>query len=303
MTSNDVKLRLPVFDIDGIAVAVLLCEDPDGHLGLLLTRDPRGTDPTRPRYYTGIESRRSDISPGYRARLAVLGRDLRDLHFNGKRIDARWRTIHITPSPPEWLSPGSTNALLTLNCAPVPPFRFPHWIVSRFVALQFRVWEDITTPELVRVTVMRPGGAERIWLDLGLCTESASASAGAGNAGNAGTADAPNGAPIPHHWSKVTISYEDNYLRHTSVSQTHSCAEHHIDGWAAGTKEFGDADRTVRLSFAPCRRSPATTRVVHVELEGRIYCEMLREANVAFPPPGGRRKGVQVAAAGSASQP
>ena len=83
----------------------------------------------------------------------------------------------------------------------------------------------------------------------------------------------------------------------------HDCAADHVDAWPGGAKTFGNDERTIRLSFAPCRRSPATTLVVHVELEGRIYREMLREANVAFPPPGSRRKNVQVAAAGSVSQP
>ncbi|TBU24884.1 HET-domain-containing protein [Dichomitus squalens] len=274
VTSNEVELRLPVVDIDGISVAVLLCEDADGHLGLLLTRDPRAIDSTRPRYYTGIESRRSDSGPGNRVRLATLGRDLNHLRFNGKRIEAKWRTIYIVPSPPEWLSPGSTNAQLTINCTSGSPFRLPHWLVSRFVALQFRVWEDIRTPEFVRMTIMRTRRAERIWLDLGQCQRD-------------------TGAP-PRHWSKVTISHESNYMRHTTVSQSHTCSEHHIDSWPAWSKDFGDADRTVRLSFTPCKRSPETTRVVHIELFGRVYAEMLLEANVSFPSPDGRHKGMQL---------
>ena len=46
-------------------------------------------------------------------------------------------------------------------------------------------------------------------------------------------------------------------------------------------------DRQVRLSFTPCKLSLGTPKlVVHIELLGRVYAEMLRENNMAnaFPP-------------------
>ncbi|TBU55682.1 hypothetical protein BD310DRAFT_950596 [Dichomitus squalens] len=253
VTNNDVKLRLPVFDVEGVTVAVLQCRDADGDLlGFLLLRDEFGRDPVRPRYFTGVGYKRSNAGPQYRARL---------------------RTIFMVSSPPDRLSPGATTALLTINCTPASPFRFPHWLVSRFVALRFRVWESRNADGLIRMSIMRPAGPDRIWLDLGICK-----------------ADA--GAPLCR-WSKVTILYEGSYMPHEDVSRAHDCTKHHIDCWTAQSKDFGDADRTVRVSFTPCKRSPETTRVVHIELFGRVYAQMLLEATITFPSLDDRHKGVQ----------
>ena len=53
--------------------------------------------------------------------------------------------------------------------------------------------------------------------------------------------------------------------------------------WRGWTKDFGDEERAVRLSFSRCKMNPKHTLVVHIELEGRVYNDMKDELNVAFP--------------------
>ena len=54
--------------------------------------------------------------------------------------------------------------------------------------------------------------------------------------------------------------------------------------WQDWAKVFGDAERTVRLSFTRWPVIPgANTLAMHVELEGRCYKDITREANVSLP--------------------
>ncbi|EJF60426.1 HET-domain-containing protein [Dichomitus squalens LYAD-421 SS1] len=266
ITTYGIKLRLPVFEADGVTVAVLLCEDyDDNHLGLFISPGPPRSDPTRPRYYAGCQYRIGQASGAYIARLVSLGDDLNNLQFNGKPVEATWRTIYVVPSPPDGESSSATTAQLTINCVPCGPFRLPHWLVSRFLALGFTVtqteWDERAGP-VTRFIIHNPAKAENIYLDLGICRLSSTA-----------------------HWSKVTMFSRDDFKESKDVTRAHSCKKHHIDSWNARSKVFpdsaSDADRSVRLSFTPCKASPRTSKlVVHMELMGRVYEDVLREANM-----------------------
>ncbi|EJF60486.1 hypothetical protein DICSQDRAFT_87956 [Dichomitus squalens LYAD-421 SS1] len=284
ITTYGIKLRLPVFEADGATVAVLLCVDPDNnHLGLFLCPGPRRSDPTRPRYYAGCVYSVYQPPRAYVARLISLGNDLNNLQFNGKRVEATWRTIYVVPGHPDGQSPSATTARLTINCDPRQPFRLPHWLVSRLLAVGFTVvtqeeWDEQGS-KVTRLYFLRPAGGEIIYLDLGLCHIDPKA-----------------------RWSKVTISYGPNVKRSKDVSRAHSCKEHHIDSWTAWSKVFpdsaSDAEPSVRLSFAPCKALPETSKlVVHMELLGRFYEEILREANMttAFPSLSDLNKGIRLA--------
>lgn len=265
MTSYGIKLRLPVFTASGITVAVLLCEDAENHqLGLLLFSEPPRSDPTRPRYYAGCIYRQCQVSH-YAARLVRLGEDLNKLQFDGKRVKATWRTIYIVPSPPDGRSPSATTAQLTINSDLRHPFRLPHWLVSRLLAMGFRVSQfelDSQAGRATRIKVYKAIGGEAIYLDLGICHHDTTA-----------------------RWSKVTMCSEADFKQSEEVTFAHSCSEHHIDAWNDRSKVFPDSqldvDRSVRLSFTPCKASLGNPRlVVHIELLGRVYQEMLREVNM-----------------------
>ena len=55
--------------------------------------------------------------------------------------------------------------------------------------------------------------------------------------------------------------------------------------WPNGTREFGDAKRTIRLVFAPWTHAPERTLVLGLELAGSRYEKIQKNANVRLPPP------------------
>ncbi|TBU54411.1 hypothetical protein BD310DRAFT_1041789 [Dichomitus squalens] len=271
ITTYGIKLRLPVFEADGVTVAVLLCEDyDDNHLGLFISPGPPRSDPTRPRYYAGCQYRIGQASGAYIARLVSLGDDLKNLQFNGKPVEATWRTIYVVPSPPDGESSSAATARLTINCVPCGPFRFPNWLMSRFLALGFDViqqqWDERAGP-VTCLIIHHSIRGDITHLDLGLCHLNSTA-----------------------RWSKVAMYSGDDFKESGDVPRDHSCKEHHIDSWNARSKVFpdsaSDADCSVRLSSTPCKASSGISKlVVHMELLGRVYEKMLREANMtnAFP--------------------
>ncbi len=84
-------------------------------------------------------------------------------------------------------------------------------------------------------------------------------------------------------WAKVDVLLAYMPLR----IFPHDCSEDHLDSesWATRSKLFGDADRGVRLSLMPSTRMPGSVLVIHLELLGRVFEEMLHEAGASslFP--------------------
>ena len=64
----------------------------------------------------------------------------------------------------------------------------------------------------------------------------------------------------------------------------HDCATDHIEDWSDCTREFGDAERTIRLVFAPCAHAPQRTLVLGLGLGGSRYEEIQRNANIYLRP-------------------
>ncbi|PIL27031.1 hypothetical protein GSI_10170 [Ganoderma sinense ZZ0214-1] len=91
--------RLPVFEADGVTVAVLLCENlSHEQIGLLIHHDRDDYDPIRPMHFIGaafnnVDDAEQEVLMSYR--LVTLGDDLYNLQFNGKPVRARWRTMYI----------------------------------------------------------------------------------------------------------------------------------------------------------------------------------------------------------------
>ena len=283
MTSYGVECRLPIFEAHGITVAVLLCRlaHGDDHLGLILTADPSARDPTRRRYHVGARYRDDTWTNIGVLRLASLGADFYNLRFDGAPVQPQWRTVHIVPAPPDWAAPEASVSRFTLNCGADPPFRLPHTIISKFVALGFTPTQTKGKTASGAITVTRIAFSnlyrgETIYLDLGLCRSPGS--------GLQTSEQGGDGA----RWARAMIvSPAGSYGFEHPDPGMHDCARHHVDSWPdleGRTMAFGGADRTVRLSFAPCKVMPETTVVVRVELAGFAYEDMLRGANVVFPP-------------------
>ena len=264
MTSYGIQFRLPIHEADGITIAVILCRSNGHHFGLFLTRDGEGKDPKRPRYFTGCVYSESHTRPAtYAARMVDLGDDIYKLTFNGKRVEATWRTIYVVPTPSDLDYGDRTTPSLMLNCNPASRFHIPRWLIARLTNLQFEISQVRDTEALQVIVILhRLNGDTSIFVSLGLC----SANCGSDNR--------------PHLWAKVDVMFL------TTVSTfTHDCSKDHLESesWVARSKDFGEAERRVRLSLIPSTRMSESVLEVHLELFGRVFENIIRDAGVSFP--------------------
>ncbi|KAM5543070.1 hypothetical protein V8D89_003454 [Ganoderma adspersum] len=253
-TSYGVECRFPIIESDGVVVAVLLCDTGCEHLGLLLreSNDPI-QDPSRKKYYIWrYQPVPFPSSLRYLSlveRLISLGTDLYNLRLNGKTVKAEWRDVIISDTFPSAMSHddvGPTFCAHLHSITPIPPFRLPQWLISKLTA----VFEDVDMGEI-------------IWLVLGTCVQSPGS---------------------PSHWAKATVDYATRPPGSGwDPPASHDCLVHHVKDWPGRTKDFGDAERTVRLSFLPFKLDPERTLVIHLELEGLVHDAMKDRKNVAFP--------------------
>ena len=258
------ECHFPIIESEGFIVAVLLCDTSREHIGLILRpSDDPVQDLSRKKYHTGGMF----SIHGFR-RLILLGNDLYNLRLNGKPVTAEWRDIVIAEAPSLAKRDAAPSRCFALHSiTPAPPFRIPHWLISRLaqVGMEMRPisLQNIPTNGMpLRVTAAFEDvvSSECVELMLGTCV----------------------GAPgRPAHWAKVFPRFA--YRLDLADLFSHDCRQDHVMAWPGWTKEFGDEDRTVRLSFSRCRLNPDHTLVVHVELEGRVYGDLKEKLNIAFP--------------------
>ena len=188
--------------------------------------------------------------------------------MNGKTVTAEWRDIFIVDSPPPGKKDVAPILCLPLHSIePVPPFRIPHWLIGRMAQigpalrpLKVKSRPVARKPLLMSAVFEDAIGMEYVAIVLGTCVQSP------------GT---------PAHWAKAVVCWMDNWGE--GWDYLHDCREHHIMAWPNWTKDFGDDERTVRLSFSRCKLTPEHTLVVHIELEGRAYDAWKKRKNVEFP--------------------
>ncbi|PIL33632.1 hypothetical protein GSI_04255 [Ganoderma sinense ZZ0214-1] len=266
ITSYGLECRFPVIESDGFIVAVLLCDNSREHIGLLL--HPSNyliQDPSRKKYHTGHGFRMPSGGVGF-ARLISLGNDFYNLRLNGKMVTAEWRDIFIADSPPPILKDVAPSLCHPLHSiTPAPPFRIPHWLIGRLtlMGMELRPLQVRSRQPLeLSATFEDVSAKEGIRVILGMCAQSSQ-------------------GDRPVHWAKAMAQFVATWGQKTDFE--HDCGAHHVAAWPGWTKDFGDAERTVRLSFARCRLTPEHTLVVHVELEGSVYSAMKAGKNIEFP--------------------
>ncbi|PIL33634.1 hypothetical protein GSI_04257 [Ganoderma sinense ZZ0214-1] len=267
-TSYGVECRLPLFHAGDVTIALLLCQflPSREHVGLILMRDPSSRDAYRPLYHAGCGLRRAKPHIGANGviRLMTLGRDLHNIRFDGAIIRPEWRTIYILTSPPAGLT--ATHAAisrLSFNCTPNPFVYFPHWLLSRLSMLTFQALEQ-SCAHRHGVRFISPTG-EHITVEIGVCS----------------LRQRWDGSLT--HWARVSCSRHCPYEGNTHVHDAHDCAKDHVISWPLWTKEFGTKERTVRLSFVPHERARKSTLIVHLELKGAAYENMLQKAQTVIP--------------------
>ena len=284
MSNYGLEGRFPIIESDGFVVAVLLCDNGREHFGLLL--HPSNTpvqDPFRKRYNVGYGFRRATLQgqaveqPRLK-RLISLGSDIYNMQVNGKTAKATWQDVLITETPPQMhrdAAPSLCSALHSI--APAPPFRLPPWLVGRLEQLGMELLPlHVESPPaggkplLVIATfesVADAGQIEGIRLVLGTCMTHTLTLRG-----------------LPPHWAAATPRKPGVRGYDLASLWTHDCRRDHIEDWDGWTRVFGDAERTIRLSFSRSTVLPERTLVVHVELEGGVYGAMKERKRVVLPP-------------------
>ncbi|KAH9939290.1 uncharacterized protein BXZ73DRAFT_99493 [Epithele typhae] len=85
------------------------------------------------------------------------------------------------------------------------------------------------------------------------------------------TEEAPRlGANYTHpvHWARVSVYSKANW--NFKTEWTHDCETDHVDAWPGMSCDFGDDERTVRLSFARSPVAPEVTVIAHIDLLGTV---------------------------------
>ncbi|KAH9936836.1 HET-domain-containing protein [Epithele typhae] len=271
ITSRGMKCRLPVAEVDGMAIAVLLVETrQQHHIGLFLnpSHDNERFDLEEPMYYATNAIVNAQSGACIQYRIAHLGDDLYNLHFLGHRVHARWRDIFIHAVPSGKFRTDPANLVLYAladRAADPPPFRIPRWLFGALAALKL-------LPAGGRVISLDPSSSFEMYLEfastasgemvrvrLGLC--------------NASSLDEPR------HWAFAEPVHSAMWLQPWAKG-AHVCAQDHVDAWPRAGRAFGNAERTVRLAFVRCAHDPGRTRVMRLELGGSVYDAMQREANL-----------------------
>ena len=274
MTNNGMKCRFPIAKIDDFTIAVLLCETTSEHVGLILhpSNETDVQDVTRKAYYIGREITISDTSVFRRyTRLVYLGNDWYNLTFRGKPIRAEWKNIYIQ-SGVDRDNTTDTLSYWIPDCVPSLPFRIPRALFRSLVSLDLipltSVWRLRSNLDFSHACVvfmnLHDTVGEGIVINLGLCGDSEK-------------------MLYRTHWAKVYIHHQkDDELSEPPDEDVHDCATDHIDDWPDWTREFGDAERTVRLSFSRCVHRPQATRVVHLELSGTHFEDLKQRPRGGF---------------------
>ena len=271
---SGLKCRLPIAEVDGVTIAVLLCHIPGLHLGLLL--HPAQEALALRTRSLGIKSYRAMWSFGSGVifnicRITTLGSDLYNLTFRGKPVLATWRDICISAAPVSHHTIDPAHRILQFYPDRTQPvaFRIPRWTVGLMSAMGLQSESALqwaaTSSWQVYVAFASIRLSERIDIVLGLCGESLPT----------------NGSPVHWAWAQIRTPASGSSLVGWAT-YVHDCTCDHIDAWLGSAKEFGDEERKISLSFEPCQYSPATTLVLRMVLEGRVYEAMLRNAGVAI---------------------
>ena len=268
------KCRFPVAEVDGVIIAVLPCEWNHERLGLLLHPAPNNQThgPSGELYYVSWSFPLQTEPGNDLLRLACLGGDIHNLRFRGKHVAVKWRDIYIAAHPPT--TGRRDGAHLLQGFLPdVAPVRFwiPRTLMQTLGMLEFfpntgkAMW-DLAPNATMVLGFESTTLVESIHILLGTCTQSSKEAR-------------------PRHWAWAEGRYRATWGQPWR-EYVHNCATDHIEDWLGGMRVFGDAERRIRLVFAPCRHAPhKPTLVLGLELFGSVYEMIQKNANVRLPPP------------------
>lgn len=262
------KCRLPVAEVDGVTVAVLPCQEDSGLLGLLLHPAPNEyiQGPSSQLYYVSWSFSKSTGSEYGGKRLACLGSDAHNLQFRGKPVDVTWHTIYIAAHPPTAGRRDGAHLLQEFipDVAPMT-FRIPRTLLQTLGALEFS--------PITRTVSWDPASKDTMWFGCQCTALLEYVGILLGSCMKAST----NARPC--HWAWAEYKHRATWTQ-PDLEYVHDCTTDHIEDWPDRTREFGDAERTIRLVFVPCTHEPQWTLVLGLELVGSVYERIQKSANI-----------------------
>ena len=272
-TPYGMKCRFPVAKVDEITIAVLPCQKDDEYLGLFLHPAPKDNAQASSRqlYYTSWSFHDSTGSRYELLRLVSLGSDVQHLCFRDKPIVTTWKDIYIMAHPPMTGRRESAHLLQRFHPDVAPrPFWIPRTLMQRMGALEFFPRTeprscDAASKDTISLWCENHALMEFVHIVLGTCIK---------------TSAAPE---RPCHWAWAERRHRTTWPQGWA-DYAHNCATDHIQDWSDHTQEFGDAERTIRLVFAPCKHAPERTLVLGLELVGTIYEKIQQNANIFLQP-------------------
>ena len=252
-----------------LAIAVLAVRDEStgSGVGLLLRRRRYKESKLKyPRYHIGVSVKGMRDWMSLRYRMAQVEWAAHALAFGKSAITAQWKQLYIShraasrkPTPrPSSTAPSAFR------------FVFPRWLPVELKKVGFE--PDAPLPmrrtdgdklsdggSLQRFTFTHSATGEAFRIQIGQCGGSPWATANIIPA----TSSQPVGAAAPPVTVQAKSQLSGNW------KQAFDCGKNHVDAWPNGTKTFGDANRSVQLTFT--RMNEGATHLLDIRLGGPAY--------------------------------
>ena len=266
------KCRFPVAKVDGVTIAILPCKWNHRQLGLLLHPAPadKTQGPSPQIYYVSWSFRQKPGSRYDLFRLASLDGDVHNLCFRGKPVTTTWCNVCVAAHPPTTGRRDGGHLLQGFVPDVLPTaFRVPRTLMQTLGALEFfprsrTVSWDPASKDTMVIGCDSTTLVEAFRIIFGTCTKVSTKAYSC----HWVWAGQHNRATWGHPWPEYV----------------HDCATDHITAWPNNTRNFGDAERTIRLKFSPCTQVSDQTLRLDLELVGSVYEEIQRKANIYLRP-------------------
>ncbi|KAI0767174.1 heterokaryon incompatibility protein-domain-containing protein [Fomes fomentarius] len=303
ITSHGARSRMLVIEsqvgYSVLAIAALACRDEStgSSVGLLLRRRRQKESSFKhPRYHVGVTVRGAADWSRLRYRLAQADWAPHILSFGHTPITAEWKQLYISHRASSRQRQPTTAANSTKTPA---AFRFycPRWLEVELRKQGFE--SDVPLPTaraeahrlgdggpVARFTLTHRGTGELFRILVGQCGGSPWATASTSPAPFDSKLGLPSALPSPPQqnsslWMNLPMS-----------STSFDCARNSVSSWPDGSRTFGDASRSVQLTFTRANDGGAT-HLLDIRLGGSVYRRLTQPQEI-----GRRRRSATVHALG-----
>ena len=276
LTSHGARSRMLVIEsfkgFSALAIAVLACRDTStgSCVGLLLRRRRQKESSFKdPRYHVGVAVRARHPWMALRYRLAPVDWAPHVLSSGDTPITAQWKRLYISHRAPSRQLPPQPTATLS-----VPAFAFycPKWLPVELRKQGFEAGGSLPASgrdvrklddrgDVARITFTHRDTGDVVRILIGQCGGSPWATARVVPAPQVPASDSiPEGA---------VLSQKPPLPATTATRAVFECGKNAVSSWINGTRTFGDARRSVQLTFV--RAPDGASHLLDIRLSGSMY--------------------------------